>query len=193
MKKISGSTILTYILCAVAIAVVIFTAIKLFNFSPNDQETETKSFFGYNFFVVLSGSMEKEFPVGSLIVSKSVDAETIEVDDIISFVSIDPSYIDEVVSHKVRSITEYEGELAFETYGTTTGVSDNFPALSSKILGEYQFTIPYIGNAIVFIQSKNGFLLFIIIPLFIIFVMQVIKLIKRLLRKDDGEYEEENR
>ena len=186
-KKISFSTVFTYMLCAVALSVVIFTAVKLYNSSTDDQETETTSFFGYNCFVVLSGSMEKEFPVGSVIVSKSVEAETIKVGDIISFMSIDPSYMDEVVSHKIRSITQYNGELAFETYGTTTGVSDGMPALSSKILGKYQFTIPYIGKAVLFIQGDKGFLIFIIVPLFIVFVLQVIKLIKILVSKDDDE------
>lgn len=196
-RNINLSSIFAYALSTFAIVLAVFTASTMLKASTSAQEKTVQSFFGRYFFVVLSGSMEEEFPVGSLIITKEVDVQTIEEGDIISFVSIDPYYIDEVVSHKIRSVIEYEGELAFETYGTTTGISDSYPALASKVLGEYQATIPYIGNAIVFVQGEYGFLVCIILPLTIFFACQVVKLVKEVcavgddaarLRNRDGKH-----
>lgn len=180
-KKLNLTTIITRIVFIVAMAIVAFTVYTLLNAQDDDKEKNTTSILGYNLFVVLSGSMSEEFSVGDIAVSKKVDVETIEVGDIISFISIDPNYLNEIVSHKVRSITTYDGQLAFETYGTTTGVSDAYPALSENIIGKYTFTIPWVGNIVVFIQSSLGFALLIILPIAVIFILQIIKLIRRIL------------
>ena len=189
-KSFSFSAFLAYAACAVAIVFVLFTLNKLLN-TPDDYEKKTSSLFGHNFFVILSGSMEEELPVGSLIMTEKVDPSTLKVGDIISFVSIDDAFKDEIVTHKIRSIGQHEGELAFETYGIATGASDSAPALASKVLGKHQLTIPELGRAVIFIQGERGFLIIIIIPLAILFVIQIIKLIKALTAKVDDDEEDE--
>ena len=62
------------------------------------------SLLGFQRYVIESGSMEPTLPVGSVVYSKPVDADDLEVGDIISF-KPPPEYgIDKVVTHRVVDI-----------------------------------------------------------------------------------------
>ncbi len=83
-----------------------FTAAQLLQMQDVDKETTPQNVFGYYGFVVLSGSMADEFSPGDVIITKEVDPTTVQVGDIISFISVDPNSFGVVVTHKVRSITQ---------------------------------------------------------------------------------------
>ncbi len=83
--------------------------------------------------------MQTEFQVGDIAVSRAVDTSTLAEGDIITFESIDQDHYCEIYTHKIRERTTYEGQSAFVTYGTTTGDDDLYPALESKVVGEYVF------------------------------------------------------
>lgn len=100
-------------------------------------------------------SMQDTFAVGDLTVSKKVDPQTLQPGDIVTFESIDPANYGEIVTHKIREITTYEGKQAFVTYGTTTGVDDAYPALFENVVGEYVFKLPKMGYFFNFLKSHR--------------------------------------
>lgn len=172
MKKalnIAGK-IVTILILIFAILVMIFTVI-----SVNTVGQDKSSLFGYKPNIVLSDSMQDTFEVGDLEISKQMDVSTLEVGDIITFTSIDPASYGSVVTHKIRAITKYEGEPAFVTYGTTTGVDDPYPVPFDNVIGQYQFRLPKMGYFFQFLKTPAGYFTVILIPFLLLIVLQAVK------------------
>lgn len=187
MKKalhIAGKVV-TGLVLAFAVFVMIFTII-----SVNTVGKEEASFLGYKPNIVLSDSMQDTFAVGDLEISKKVDVNTLKAGDIITFKSIDPVNYGAVVTHKIREITTYEGEPAFVTYGTTTGVNDAYPVPFDNVIGEYQFRLPKMGYFFEFLTSPAGYITVILIPFLVLIALQAVKFI-RLARQYKAEQQAE--
>lgn len=177
--------ILTALILIFALLVMIFTVI-----SVNTVNREDASIFGYKPYIVLSDSMQDTFKVGDIAVSKTVDVSTLEPGDIITFSSIDPANYGETVTHKIREITTYEGEPAFVTYGTTTGVDDTYPVPFANVTGEYQFRLPGMGYFFEFLRTPAGYVTLILIPFLLLILLQAIKFF-RLARQYKAEQKAE--
>lgn len=145
------------------------------------------SLLGWKPYVVLSDSMQQDFQVGDIVVTREVDdAASLQPGDIISFESIDPDAYGEVFTHRIREATEYEGEPAFVTYGSTTGDDDTYPALASRVLGKLEFVIPKAGYVLDFFKSPAGYVVLVLIPFSILIGLQVRNIV-RLVREDRAE------
>ena len=175
--------ILTALILIFALFVMIFTVI-----SVNTVNREDASIFGYKPYIVLSDSMQDTFAVGDMTVSKAVDVSTLEPGDIITFTSIDPANYGETVTHKIREITTYEGEQAFVTYGTTTGVDDAYPVPFANVTGEYQFRLPGMGYFFEFLRTPAGYVTLILIPFLLLILLQAVRFFKLM-----GQYRREQR
>lgn len=166
-------SILTTVIFVVALAftlVVVATTLS----SRGGEAT----FFGWKPYIVLSDSMQTEFQVGDIAVSRAVDTSTLAEGDIITFESIDPDNYGEIYTHKIRERTTYEGQSAFVTYGTTTGDDDLYPALESKVVGEYVFAIPKAGYVFDFFKSPAGYVVLVLIPFSILIGLQVRNIVR---------------
>ena len=106
--------------------------------------------FGVQVYSVISGSMEPEYPVGSLIYVKDVDPTEIEVNDVITYVlpSETPS------THRVVRIDE-ENQL-FYTKGDANETEDGAPVHFKNLIGTPVFKIPYLGYVAYYIQHPPG-------------------------------------
>ena len=177
--------IITTVILIFSVCVMIFTVISV-NTVGKDAD-----FLGYKPYIVLSDSMKDTFAVGDLSVSKTVeDPGTLEPGDIITFTSIDPSNYGSVVTHKIREITEYEGEPAFVTYGTTTGVDDSYPVPFDNVIGEYKFRLPKMGYFFEFLTTPAGYVTVILIPFLVLIALQGAKFF-RLVRQYRAEQQAE--
>lgn len=105
---------------------------------------------GMHILSVVSGSMEPEIHVGSLIVTKPVEFEAIEVGDDITFVR-DESLT--LVTHRVVAIdTELRAV-------TTQGIKNNTPDRPvhyDNIVGRVVYSVPYLGYPISYISNTRG-------------------------------------
>lgn len=93
---------------------------------------------------VLTGSMRPDYPPGSLIVVKPVDADSIDVGDVITYQmrSGDP----EVVTHRVVEVTRADdGERRFITRGDANNVDDEPAVRPVQVRGRLWYSIPYLG------------------------------------------------
>jgi len=106
--------------------------------------------FGIQVFSVISGSMEPEYPVGSLIYVKEVDPSEIEVGDVITYVlpSETPS------THRVVRIDAANQH--FYTKGDANKIEDGAPVHFKNLIGTPIFMIPYLGYAAYYIQHPPG-------------------------------------
>ena len=189
MKKVLriAGRIITALILIFALFVMIFTIV-----SVNTVNREDASLFGYKPYIVLSDSMKDTFEVGDIAVTKQTDAQDLQVGDIVTFHSIDPNNYGQVVTHKIRQITEYEGESAFVTYGTTTDTDDTYPVPFDQVIGEYAFRLPKMGYFFEFLKSPAGYVTVILIPFSLLILLQVIKmfrLMKQYKREQRAELE----
>lgn len=127
---------------------------------------------GYSLFRVVTGSMEPEIPVGSLIISKSVDIEQIQPGDIVNFRSREPGMFGMVITHRViQRYEDAEGNILLETKGDANRYTDGFFVEKVNLIGK---TVSYTkeGNIIAGILSlltnKVGFLSCIVVPCLLI-------------------------
>lgn len=183
-------TVLTTIILLFTVAVMVFTII-----SVNTVGRENAGIFGYRPYIVLSDSMRAQFAVGDIVVSKNVqNRENLQPGDVITFTSIDPSVSGQVITHKIRSITEYEGGKAYVTYGTTTGADDEYPVPVGNVMGVYAFRLPSMGYFFEFLKTPMGYVVVILIPFLLIFAMnglRFLKLVKQYKREKQEEIDKE--
>ncbi len=165
--KVAATLVLVFSIC-----IMIFTIVSVNTIGKD------KGLFGFKPYIVLSDSMKDTFSVGDLTVSKTVDPQTLQPDDIITFKSIDPSNYGAVVTHKIRQITEYNGEPAFITYGTTTNSDDSYPVPYDNVIGKYVFRMPKMGYFFEFLRSPAGYVTLILLPFLILIIIQAIKFLK---------------
>lgn len=110
---------------------------------------------GLQTYAVVSGSMEPDYPVGSLLYVKSVDYKQLEVGDVITFM-IDE---DTVATHRIIEIIPDDEDpevLRFRTKGDNNRVEDGTPVHYKNIIGTPVFCIPGLGYFANYIQNPPG-------------------------------------
>ena len=106
-------------------------------------------------FVVLSGSMEPEYHVGSLIYVKSVDYKTLRVGDDITYMLDE----DTVVTHRIIEVLMDEEDpdtIRYFTQGIANEIPDAVSVHYKNIIGKPVFSIPYLGYVSNYIQNPPG-------------------------------------
>lgn len=169
--KITGNVLTV----AVAILVVIMTVLTVFSMVFNRDGTA--SVFGVQAYVVQSDSMTPEFAAGDVIFSEEVNPEELVAGDIITFISRDSASYGQTITHCIREVTTYNGELAFITYGIATGVDDGTPAAASDVLGRYAFRIAGLGSFFEFLKSVPGYIVCILLPFLAIIGLQIANIV----------------
>ena len=113
-------------------------------------------FMGIHMYTVLSGSMEPEYPVGSLIFVKETPAEELAVDDVITF-----RLAGEVTAtHRIVEILPDDG-LSFITKGDANDGPDNSHVVSGDVIGKVVYQIKKGGYFVDYVQRPPGKYLFI--------------------------------
>ena len=104
---------------------------------------------GYEIYEVVSGSMEPEIPVGSVIYVKEADPGDIEEKEVIVFWSGSS-----VVTHRVVQNRMVEGE--FVTKGDANAAEDMRAVPYSELIGRVAYHFPWAGRLMTLYTSKIG-------------------------------------
>lgn len=112
-------------------------------------------FVGLEPYVVLSGSMEPAYHVGSLIYVKEVDPRQLRAGDVITFM------VDEetVATHRIVSPVPDEADpsvLRYRTKGDANAAEDGTLVHYKNVIGTPVFSIPYLGYVTSYIQQPPG-------------------------------------
>ncbi len=110
---------------------------------------------GVQVYAVLSGSMEPEYPTGSLIYVRPVEPAELEVGDVITFMVNE----DTVATHRIYEILVSEEDptvIRFRTKGDVNNAPDGSLVHYKNVLGSPIFAIPYLGYVASFIQHPPG-------------------------------------
>lgn len=137
----------TICVSVVVLMAVLFVGVRLFGLTP---------------YCVLSGSMEPQYPVGSLIYVKNAEPSDIKVGDAITFVLNENSV---VATHQVYAI-DWENEF-FYTQGIANVDSegniepDANPVYFGNLIGVPVFTVPALGYIAHYVTTAPGVYIFI--------------------------------
>ncbi len=161
MKKVAWYLVFTIVVLFMTVAVFIYLAPHL----------------GWRVNAVLSGSMEPELTVGSLVVTRPVEPETIVVGDIITFRPV--SVGEHLITHRVIGIGQ-SSSLYFETKGDATDRPDPFTVPAQNLVGKICFHAPYWGYFTEFLKTPIGFLFAVVIPGVIIITCYILSILRAL-------------
>ena len=176
-------TIIGIVMCVILIPILIVNcALIVKSFIKKD---EVPSLGGTMPLIVLTDSMYPDIKSGDIIICKTVDAEEIEVGDVISF--YDPAGNGtSVVTHKVVEIIKDGETLSFRTHGINNNTDDRLPVPSDKVIAEYTgVRIPGAGNIAIFMQSTAGLIICVIVPIVLFVGYDVIR--RRLYEKNKAD------
>ncbi len=126
-------------------------------------------FLGYKPFIVLSGSMEPAIQAGDLIITKVIEAEKVAEGDIIAF----QAEKNTIVTHRVTDVRTEEG-LSFLTKGDANTGADAKAVGVGELEGIYLCRLAGVGNFAMFLQTPLGMLLFVITPLCLFILYDIV-------------------
>lgn len=172
MKKVLKKvwSILSTILIAVIIACTVFLVVVKF-------VGETPSVFGYNFYYIITGSMEPTLAVGDIILSKETSVDKLEVGDVVTFEGESGELDGKIVTHRIQSIYDEDGQTFVVTKGDANAINDP-PIRAEAVLSVMKCKVPLLGKLIGIINTPIGFLLLIVSPLLISLIKEIIELIQ---------------
>ena len=136
LRSVYNTTITVLIACMVLLAILLAGA-RLIGLTP---------------YTVLSGSMEPEYPVGSLLYIQSVDPQTLQVNDPVTYSMPDGV----IVTHRIIEVVENSpAGRCFRTKGDANDVPDDILE-SDRVIGKPVFKIPLLGYVSWFVQHPPG-------------------------------------
>lgn len=190
-KLISGAVTVILIL---SICVCLFAFVQVVN-------KGYVSFFGYSFFKVTTGSMEPTISVGSLILTKDVEIDTLEINDVVSFFSKEAYLNGKIITHRVvEKETSGTGQILLTTRGDANSSTDIHRVDESNLIGKVVWISGeenVFAKLINFLFGRAGFFTCIALPaiLICVFIFRrsmavILKDMKRL--KDELDEKEAN-
>ncbi len=126
--------------------------------------------FGWRVDAVISGSMEPELKVGSLVVARPVEPGSITPGDIITFYLKGTS--DTAVTHRVIDV-KHNSPLYFETKGDANEYPDPFIVPAGDLLGKICLHVPYLGYITEFLKTPYGYIIGLAVPTAIVIAVYI--------------------
>ena len=115
-----------------------------------------------------------------VVVTKKTDAKDLKEGDIITFASSDSRYAGTIITHRIIK-TYYDPttkKYTFESKGDNNNVADNALVEEQNIYGKVILKIPKLGYLQLFLASKGGWILVILIPCAVVVSFDIVKLFK---------------
>ena len=128
---------------------------------------------GYIPFSIQSESMTGTIDEGDLIITKRYEHQVLKKGDIISFFSAEQDTTI-IKTHRIIEVNK-EGDLtSYTTKGDYNSVADDVKVAPGDIVSVYTGTrLEHVGSLLDFFKSRYGFLLCIILPIFVFFLYQL--------------------
>lgn len=183
MNKVVMKTL--NIILDIIIIFILIISILIVTLSLTSKSSGVPNIFGIAPLSVQSDSMEPEFSQGDLIFSKvSTDsADTFEVGDVVSFYD-NIGGMQEINTHRIsRMETDSESGITYiYTKGDNAPEEDIVKKTNLDILAKYTGKkIGGLGGILSFLRTQLGFFLCILLPMFLFFVYEAIRVILNII------------
>jgi len=169
-KRIANAIVNVLLVIAIALAAMC-TYVSFVTSSGNG----VPSIFGIRIFSIQTESMYPTLLPGDLIFDVGVkDPEELRNGDIITYWTVING--ERVLNtHRIHEIYDGGGFLIYATKGDNNTVADPLTVHESEIVGKYAFRVGGVGKIFDYLQTSTGFLVVIVIPVFLFFLFHLIQ------------------
>ena len=98
-------------------------------------------------------------------------------------------------THRIHEVYDGGGYLIFATKGDNNTIADPLTVHESEIVGKYAFRVPGIGKVFDYLQTSTGFLIVVVVPVFLFFLFHLVQFFRVLFEyqnvKNRIKYEQE--
>lgn len=176
--KIIGKIIswVLFIILLIAAVFLLYYYIATKNYAAKGPGHEPK----FSIYTIVSGSMYPEIKVYDAVINvKANRPSDIKVGDVITFISTSITTPGTTITHRVIGIvTDENGAICYQTQGDFNTVADQACAKFHNVIGKVVIIIPQLGRVQVFLATKGGWIICILIPALIIIVRDVLRITK---------------
>lgn len=190
--KSKAKEIFTRIMAVISALIFIFGLI-IFISVMSASAGKVPSVLGYSFLQIRTGSMEPDYPIGTVIVTKKVNVYDLKVGDIISFYSTAQEIKGQVNTHRIVEIDKtMTGYPVFTTKGDANDFEDPEKVSSINVVGKVIYNIGTVsGSVLSVLRNPKVIFFFIVLPLIFITFGEAVNLVT-LVMKSKEEQKEEN-
>ena len=169
-KRILNAVVNGLLVVAIALAA-ICTYVSFVSTSGNG----VPSIFGIRIFSIQTESMYPTLLPGDLIFDTGVkDPGELRNGDIITYWTVING--ERVLNtHRIHEIYDGGGYLIFSTKGDNNTIADPLTVHESEIVGQYKFRLSGVGKVFDYLQTSTGFLIVIVIPVFLFFLFHLVQ------------------
>ena len=171
--KIALKIVLGIVICIYLVVVAFTTGLLL-----NKNEYGVSMFLGKYYIALDDDSLKPDYKKNSILVLKPVTEKDIEVGDKIFYYDTYSS------SHKIK-FTEVTRKEKVNDKEVTYSLRDNTLVSSEYVLGSEKTasSLSLLGKLLYIIQSKWGFLLIVVFPLFLLFIYEIYAIVMEFKKK----------
>lgn len=138
------------------------------------RNEKLKSFFGFSFVELVSGSMSPVYEKGDIVIAKNVSSQDVEMGDVIIFVSSDPIIEGHLNCHRVIGIDfDENGKRFFTTKGDANSTADRYPVYDSDVVAKVIAGARWLSKIISLLKSGWGYFIIIMIPILTVLVISL--------------------
>ena len=169
-KRILNAVVNCLLVVAIALAAMC-TYVSFVSSSGNG----VPSLFGIRVFSIQTESMYPTLLPGDLIFDTAVkEPEELRTGDIITYWTVING--ERVLNtHRIHEVYDGGGYLIFATKGDNNTIADPLTVHESEVVGEYAFRVNGLGKVFDYLQTSTGFLIVIVIPVFLFFLFHLIQ------------------
>ena len=183
---IGNALIWLFVIFAIVVTILAFASLSSADGVP--------SLGGNVILTVQTPSMEPTFNVGDLIIGKKLTTEeqrALKVDDIITYDAgdLDGDGTRDLNSHRIIEVkTAKNGSVSYVTKGDHNLLEDAREVSAENVICKYNnVRLKGIGSVLNFLQTPTGFLIVIVIPLFLFFIFELIMFIRKFLQVKNAD------
>ncbi len=135
-----------------------------------------KSFMGYRFFTVATGSMAGVYDINDIIAVVDCNPDELKVGDDVAYHGNRGGFEGLIITHRIIKIEESDSTRIFTTKGVNALMED--PVITSQqIIGKVSGVVPVITPINHIVKSQFGFFFLIFVPLTLIIVLEILQTI----------------
>jgi len=127
---------------------------------------------GYRMFTVISPSMEPEYKIFDIIISKKQDPNKLEIGDDIVYLGNKDEYNNKIITHRIIEKKEENNSYIFTTQGIANNIAD--PEIKdSQIYGKVIYKSEILSFLSRILNNKYGFYFLILVPTAFLIVSEI--------------------
>ena len=194
-EESTGHKIASTVINVILVISIILAAICTYVSYVSTSGSGVPSLFGIQMFSIQTESMYPTLLPGDLIFDTAIkDTSELRKDDIITYWTIING--ERVLNtHRIHEIYDGGGYLIFATKGDNNTAADALTVHESEVVGKYAGRISGVGKVFDYLQTSTGFLIVVVIPVFIFFLFHVVQFFRVLFEyqnvKNRIKYEQE--